>query len=404
MALEPMFAFELSPTPLAIGEFQLLTDADERWMDVTESPFGLDGTTFAVLYGLPSSSFLFFVYGPCKRQRVTYKRRKIEIWDSAIPAAGSEVSDEKAVAFLIKARLRIPERLEAAHDRLRASLSPPPRPLENWVGKHYLERRGTTVDALDLQQVLQNLVDRGIRFVQEVRIWHTDKTDRPQAVIEHFAGFLFMQYAVEPSLWWGDQTEIPPASVGVHDLPWPGSVNGLPAALQSLQSMIEGPMAVLSFRLAVGHPDGPTWEERTAAKSALINRVPELETQILALRSALGVLRAPKPVAEPEDAPAQSIRRPSDEAIEIYALSTTLGLKQAEIVTQFREKKQKIIDQSKVSRSLQQVKKWLDAGNQLPGLSTVAPPKIQTMDPAILDRGPRVDKRSKPPHDSNTSD
>lgn len=84
-------------------------------------------------------------------------------------------------------------------------------------------------------------------------------------------------------------------------------------------------------------------------------------------------------------------KHPLEYEIEIYRASLT-GMTQYEIAAMMKAKRGIPCNQSKVSRSINKVKRFLERGNILPDLSPRPARKI-TVDPSTLEKGLRIDGR-----------
>jgi hypothetical protein len=96
--------------------------------------------------------------------------------------------------------------------------------------------------------------------------------------------------------------------------------------------------------------------------------------------------RAPLPVTD------KPLREPPPEAFQAYRLCKVVGLDQTAAAKRLEEELGIPFDQSKVSRYVNKVARWLGAGNTLPELPA-AHRKPNTMDPRKLEQGPRRDGR-----------
>jgi hypothetical protein len=88
----------------------------------------------------------------------------------------------------------------------------------------------------------------------------------------------------------------------------------------------------------------------------------------------------------------KGLKEPSARAFAAYRLVKILGQSQADV------EKTMGVDQSTVSRWVNSVGKWIEAGNVLPDEMRADPPrrKPTPMDPTKLDQGPRLDRRGNP--------
>jgi hypothetical protein len=96
------------------------------------------------------------------------------------------------------------------------------------------------------------------------------------------------------------------------------------------------------------------------------------------------------------------IKEPSKEALAAYRLSVLKGSKQQTIAETLSKVFHRPISQGQISRMINQAKKWIAAGNVLPGLEEATSPDPNAMrsrhiamDPRKLDQGPRLDRRSR---------
>jgi hypothetical protein len=97
--------------------------------------------------------------------------------------------------------------------------------------------------------------------------------------------------------------------------------------------------------------------------------------------------RAPTKVGKPN--------MPSDDAIAAFRLSLILPGSQGEVAAVLSRQLHKPVSQGSISRWLGQVRAWLKAGNILPELPTADRASTTRMDPADIDRGARLDHRTK---------
>jgi len=95
--------------------------------------------------------------------------------------------------------------------------------------------------------------------------------------------------------------------------------------------------------------------------------------------------------------------QPSQIAFEAYRLHTVAGLSQRDIAKELSKEHGGKFHQGQVSRFLRQVTEFLAAGNELPNVQSSSPRQIPT-DPAVLDRGRRVDARPPRPQDLRRSE
>jgi hypothetical protein len=123
----------------------------------------------------------------------------------------------------------------------------------------------------------------------------------------------------------------------------------------------------------------------------------------------------PRPTVAPDrpsqqalDVPAsrQRPKEPSKAAIAVYRYRLVTGKSQTELAQDPDLMKQlrRAVDQGTISRWLNQVKRWIEAGNVLPDLTVTPDTKPTPMDPEQIDLGERQDGRSKRQRGRRNSD
>jgi hypothetical protein len=135
------------------------------------------------------------------------------------------------------------------------------------------------------------------------------------------------------------------------------------------------------------------------------------QTSLAALRP--GSSTAPPPVT-PEATPAgdrqeelaapRSLKEPTAEAFKAYRALVVTGKTQKQLAQLLTEELKRPIHQGTVSRWVNQVSDWLEAGNVLPDLSEPLRKRPTVMDPERIDLGERQDGRSKRQRGRRNSD
>lgn len=92
------------------------------------------------------------------------------------------------------------------------------------------------------------------------------------------------------------------------------------------------------------------------------------------------------------DKPARGQKPPLEMALQMYRLRILQGKKQKDIAEEMSKRLGRRFTQGAVSRYIKQVEKWISDGNILPELPRLTK-KPDTMDPAELEKGRRLDGR-----------
>jgi hypothetical protein len=169
----------------------------------------------------------------------------------------------------------------------------------------------------------------------------------------------------------------PEVSTDLEDLP-------LPYAAQGGITSGSGPTA--SF---VEPNQTPTRSPSSEAEIAL----PAKDTDTLEHTVAQGAQGAQKPV-----------KQPSNDAFTAYRVWVATGRIQEELAEMLTKELRRPVHQGTVSRWIDQVKRWLEAGNVLPDLSPPLNKKPSAMDPERIDLGGRLDHRSERQRERRNSD
>ena len=100
----------------------------------------------------------------------------------------------------------------------------------------------------------------------------------------------------------------------------------------------------------------------------------------------------------------KTLKQPSNDAFTAYRAGLATGKNQTELAQLLTNEWRRTVYQGNVSRWLDQVKSWLEAGNVLPDLSPPAYKKPLAMDPDRIDLGERQDHRSERQRERRNSD
>ena len=98
-------------------------------------------------------------------------------------------------------------------------------------------------------------------------------------------------------------------------------------------------------------------------------------------------------------------KEPSKDAYKAYRLAVLQGKNQTEIAEILTAELRRPVTQGQVSRWIKKAKAWIKAGNVFPDLlEQDSSQPVKAMDPDILDRGARQDRRTKRQRDKRTDD
>lgn len=186
--------------------------------------------------------------------------------------------------------------------------------------------------------------------------------------------------------WHGDRSQFPPTQVSILDLHWPLGSSSILPRLRGLRTTLEGPMTLLLRPI-----DQPCVDDYAAARTAVINALPEIREQILSIRNQLREIRQAAEQAAAALTERLAVPRPSENNFLIYRIHATTGMKQRQVALEFTGMKRLPMDQGQVSKSLQRVNAWKKAGNEDPTTDLPDPRKAVPVDPQMLDLGPRQD-------------
>lgn len=393
-----LFDIEREPIQWGPDRVRLLDVAVNRWAEHHDSESGA-GSDWYVLYEMGDGRFLFVNLVAAWQRRVWQGLRRVTVWSSRQTSSATEITAERAVRMLLRGNHDVPAHLEAVRHSVEQALAP--RPLSYWNDKAFLLNSGRTpAHTADVLAAAELVVSAGVEFCQSAQSGELGNGLFPAKATPRFAAALHAEFTVEPGQWWGPDTEIPPTVVGLTELPWPAEASAVRAVIRRLQERISEALLAAAIRQSTRHSDGATPEERREANTFLLGELPFIEEQVLALRRELQAARN-RPARAPEP-PSRSVKRPSDDSFRIYQLSVSTGESQTRVAEIFTQGTGRPMLQGQVSRHLQAVKKWLDAGNHLPELAPPPVRKIAPVDPAELDKGARRDGRT--PRQRNKAD
>jgi hypothetical protein len=98
------------------------------------------------------------------------------------------------------------------------------------------------------------------------------------------------------------------------------------------------------------------------------------------------------------------IKQPSPDAIAAYRAQLTTGMNQKELAEMLSKELGRLVYQGTVSRWLNHVKTWIEAGNVLPDITKPLNTRPTAMDPREIDLGPRQDGRAARQRERRNSD
>lgn len=393
------FSYEATVVPLGDTFFNPLQDAIQRWEHQVPPRYDSVSLDFDVVYELADGRFVYLRCQITDQVMVRYWffwRRQILIGPTP---AGTKLLESWSVAeVLIQWEYPVPAHLQLALTERPPKPAPqatPSRDLSQWAGKGYLSHEyrlpAHGVQPLD---AVRDLIDIAIPCIQQVREW--SEKERPNDAWmsrgdgfcwEAFGAQLFRQYAIDPATWWGDQNTIPPATIGLHEFPWKLQETEIVDALRVLRKLLEPMLVVLYHRYPLSSADNPSPAESQAAFERLIITLPEFETQILRLKAATSVLQTKIEQLDEEIPKGASLKQPSDRAMVVYRLWFATGARQEDIAEKFKEDYGLPMEQGSVSRYLNQVKAWVEAGNILPAAEQSSVKPIIKADSPSVDLG-----------------
>lgn len=127
---------------------------------------------------------------------------------------------------------------------------------------------------------------------------------------------------------------------------------------------------------------------------AMRRQVSRAALQALSVRGKLEETKSQIAPSRPAAAKPSRMKQPCDDAITAYRLQIGTGLKQGKLAQKLIELWRRPVDQGTVSRWLSQVRKFIEAGNVLPGVEDkLRRQKPTVMDPRRIDLGKRQDQR-----------
>ena len=304
------------------------------------------------------------------------------------PSRVELIEPAAAVKMLIQWQEAVPAHLKVWINQEPSPPPPPPvaepRPLEHWAGKgmltHQARLQAHEVQPLD---AVRELIGIGIPCIQQVREWSALASQSDDAWMSRgdrfcwqaFGAQLFRKYPIDPESWWGNANDIPPASIGLDEFPWKSGQTEIVDALRQLRKLLEPALVVLYHWYPLESSDTPTSTESRAAFQSLVSTLPDFEAQISRLKAATSVLQTKIEELDDSAPKGKSLKQPSDKAITVYRLWFGSGEKQENIARKLEQEYGLPMDQGTVSRYLNQVKAWVEAGNLLPAVeqSTVKP-------------------------------
>jgi hypothetical protein len=109
-------------------------------------------------------------------------------------------------------------------------------------------------------------------------------------------------------------------------------------------------------------------------------------------------------VAQGAQGAQRPMKQPSNDAFTAYRVWVATGIIQEELAEMLTKELKRPVHQGTVSRWIDQVKSWLEAGNVLPDLSPPLNKKPTAIDPERIDLGERQDHRSERQRERRNSD
>jgi hypothetical protein len=292
----------------------------------------------------------------------------------------------------MKNQFRIPDDLQhMLVPPIEPPQAPPRRPLEHWKKKGYLgstqEQPAHEVKVID---ILPDVVAAAIAVVQAVREWTGGYLgQRDDLKLLALSSRLFASYPVSAMDWWGSKDRVPPARVSLLDLRWPDGCEALREAIADLQDIVGAPFAALLAE----NSDRPTPEEYQAVQQHLMDALPQMDELVCQMQRELEDLAAGNKVEEVRQRK-EKVKVPTDQEILVYQFKISTGAKQEQLARLLATVTGRTMDQGTVSRSIQKVERFIEAGNVLPPISPELVQRAIAMDPKMIDMGPNLERRT----------
>jgi len=369
------FAFEREEIRLEDGTaLTLAQEAVNRWTDQSARPV----LRPCALYELNSGEYVAIEHAAGKF------------------VAGRKLDEDWALAVLIDMEAELPPKLQQYLDsgEWRNKFKKPLRDLSYWSGKEPLRCEAKlSAHEAKVPELIREIVRAGIVVVQLLRGELNKNGKWTRELRGEFIVALFEQYPVDPDRWWGPRDRIPPATVGILDLPWPVGTDEMRVVVRDMQALVEPPLACMCYcGRRIDNPDAPTYEEQQAAEEVLRLSAPLLEQLIVRLQGHLEALVTGKTIEKLQDE--KIVRIPSSDAFLAYVLREITGATQKQIAKMIAGATGGTTEQGTVSRWLKEVDHWVAQSNHVPTPDFKLIGKAISVDPSVIDLGARQDART----------